>query len=251
VKVGVLLPSFSAGAQASLAAARDAEAAGLHGVFAFTHLWPLAKPGRPAIWPFPLLGAVAASTSRIWLGTLVARVAVSPPAVLLGELVTLDVVSGGRFIAGVGTGDAKSAAEQLAYGLGYPPAEERRRQLGEVLDALAGAGTPAWVGGGSAATNAVARAHAATLNLWSAVAADVAREAERGPVSWGGRFPVDGPEAAAELLDSLATAGSSWAVFTWPGSVAAVAEAAELAGLELAPRSAAAQELSPRAARAS
>jgi alkanesulfonate monooxygenase SsuD/methylene tetrahydromethanopterin reductase-like flavin-dependent oxidoreductase (luciferase family) len=249
-----MLPSFVEGPDASLEAARQAEAAGLHGVFAYNHLWPLGLPGRPAIWPFPLLAAIAVTTSRLLLGTLVARVGITPPRVLLGELISLDAISLGRFIAGIGTGDAKSRDEHLAYGLPYPDAATRRAQLGEVAAELSAAHVPVWVGGGGTATHELARRLGASVNLWSATPEQVADEAALGPVTWGGRWPreargrppasggarpgraraVGGQTAGVELITELRDAGAHWAVFTWPGSVADLAIAAELAGISLA-----------------
>lgn len=250
MKVGVMLPSFNERAEVSLEAARRAEAAGLHGVFAYQHLWPIGHPGRPAIWPFPLLGAVAATTSRLLLGTLVARVAIAPRRVLLGELLALDELSGGRLVAGVGTGDAKSREENLAYGLPYAPAAARRAELGRVVEEVIAAGIPTWVGGGGEQTHLLARRLGATLNLWGATAQQIGREAALGPVSWGGRWPGpsagrpgsagtgrsgEADRAAVELLVALGHAGASWAVFTWPGSVEVVALAAQRAGVVLQP----------------
>jgi alkanesulfonate monooxygenase SsuD/methylene tetrahydromethanopterin reductase-like flavin-dependent oxidoreductase (luciferase family) len=234
MKLGVMLPSFAEDAKPSLQAAQRAEAAGLHGVFAYNHVWPIGRPGFPAIWPFPLLGAVAASTSRLVLGTLVARVGITPPDVLLGELVSLDVMSGGRFVAGVGTGDSKSREEHVAYGLPYPGAGERRAELADVVVQLVGAGVPTWVGAGSEQTRALGRRLGATVNLWAASPELVAREAPRGPVTWGGRWP-GGLRAAAELITALAEAGATWAVFTWPGSAEVIADAAQQAGIVLQP----------------
>ncbi len=250
MKVGVMLPTFTERAEPAIEAARRAEAAGLHGVFAYNHIWPLGQPARPALWPFPVLGAVAVTTSRITIGTLVARVGITPADVLVGELATLDELTGGRFVAGVGTGDAKSRDENLAYGLPYGPAAARRAELGEVVGDLAAIGLTTWVGGGGAATHALARRAGATVNLWNATPTQIAAEGVHGPVSWGGRFPApaDDPgsapgargaaravESAAALIDALVAAGATWAVFTWPGSLDPLVLAARHAGVLLDP----------------
>ena len=74
-RIGITLPSFRTTAEASLAVAHAAEAAGLDGVFAYDHLFRRTVDGtrRPAIEMFAMLGAVAAETSRIAVGSLVAR----------------------------------------------------------------------------------------------------------------------------------------------------------------------------------
>lgn len=234
IKIGVMLPTFAATSGPAIEAARRADTVGLHGVFAYNHIWPLGQPGKPAIWPFPLLGAVAASTTHVALGTLVARVGITPIDVLLGELFSLDVLSGGRLVAGVGTGDALSHDEHVAYGLPYAPTADRRAHLGEVVARLTEGGVATWVGGGGPKTRDLARSLGATVNLWSATPGEVAREAALGPVSWGGRWP-GGLDPAAELINELGEAGATWAVFTWPGSAEQVAAAAQHAGIVLEP----------------
>lgn len=232
MRVGVVLPSFEPTAGPALAAADEAERSGLDGVFAYDHLWPMGSPGRPAISPYPLLGAVAARTSRLLLGTLVARVGLVPDEVLVAELRTLSAVAGGRAVVAVGTGDAKSAEENLAYGVGFEPSARRRERLGSVLERLLAAGVPAWGGGGSSATDAVVRGAGAALNLWGATPGEVADAAREGEVTWAGRLPDD-PGAAAALVGALAVAGASWAVVTWPGSCSPILAAMSAAGLAL------------------
>jgi len=234
VRIGVVLPTFRRDAAAALDAARACEAAGIHGVFAYDHLWPMGQPGRPAISPYPLLGAVAASTSTIRIGTLVARVGLVPDDVLVGELLTLAELSGGRLIAAVGTGDHESAPENAAYGVDFAPAAERRARLEQVVARLSGAGVEVWVGGGAPATSAVARRSGATVNLWGALPSAVAVLAAEGATSWGGNLPAD-VGAASALLVELRDAGATWAVLSWPGSTAPILAAAGAAGLAVAP----------------
>jgi len=229
-----VLPTFRRDAAAALDAARACEAAGIHGVFAYDHLWPMGQPGRPAISPYPLLGAVAASTTTTRIGTLVARVGLVPDAVLLSELLTLAELSGGRLIAAVGTGDHKSAPENTAYGIDFAPAAERRARLEQVVALLVEAGVETWVGGGSPATSVVARRTGATLNLWGALPSAVAVLAAEGTTSWGGNLPADAGDASV-LLAELRDAGATWAVLSWPGSTAPILAAADGAGLAVAP----------------
>lgn len=216
------------------AALEAAEAAGVHGCFCYDHLWPLGSPGRPALAPFPLLANLAAQARSVVLGTLVARVGLVPDDVLEAEIRTLVALSNGRFVAGLGTGDHKSAAENLAYGVPFPSADERRARLAVLVERLRAEQVTTWVGGGSAATNALAHRLGAVLNLWGASPAAVAALAERGEVSWGGILPRD-RAAAAALLAGLAEAGASWAVVGWPGSIDPLVAAAEDAGVALGP----------------
>src|SRR5579871_1192248 len=116
MKIGVTVPTFTEDADAPLRAASAAERAGLNGVFAFDHLWPMGSPGRPALWSFGVLAAIGARTTHLAIGTLVARVGLMPDEDLLAAFAALaDVAGGERVIAGVGTGDHMSAPENRAY----------------------------------------------------------------------------------------------------------------------------------------
>jgi alkanesulfonate monooxygenase SsuD/methylene tetrahydromethanopterin reductase-like flavin-dependent oxidoreductase (luciferase family) len=228
VRVGVTLPTFRDDARA-IDAAQRAEALGLDGVFVFDHLWPLGAPQRPALSAFPVLGAVAAATSRLALGSLVARVGLVPDEVLVAELLSLHCMAPARLIAGLGTGDSKSAPENLAFGIPFEPADVRRVSLRRCASHLLQAGVPVWVGGGSSATVelAVALGPGAAVNLWEGQPAAVAGLQPRCEVTWAG--PVAGavPEIAL-WLEEVAGAGATWAVCAWPESLEAVAEAAAL-----------------------
>lgn len=227
MRIGVTLPSFRDGAGEALAAARRAEELGLDGVFVFDHVWPMGQPHRPALSALPLLGAVAATTSRISLGPLVARVGMLPDGVLTGALLSLSVMAPGRFIAGLGTGDAKSAAENGAYGVPFGTAAERRESLGRCVLGLRDRGVAVWVGGGAPATLAVAEGAGVAVNLWEATPEALAVQAGRGEVTWGGPLP-GGAVEMAERLGALRSAGATWAVCAWPGSLEEVAGAAAL-----------------------
>jgi alkanesulfonate monooxygenase SsuD/methylene tetrahydromethanopterin reductase-like flavin-dependent oxidoreductase (luciferase family) len=226
VKVGITLPQFDHRAEPAIAAALRAEHLGIDGVFCFDHLWPLGRPDRPALSPGPLLGAVAASTSTVALGTLVARIGLVPDATLVAALGSLSAISGGRLIAGIGTGDHLSRPENDAFGVPFDPPDERREHLAMVGSALQGAGIPVWVGGGRPRTVEVAVALAAAVNLWEGDPVQVARLTGAGlEVTWGGPVGSTAGQIASDL-GRLAEAGATWAVCAWPGSLEAVAEAA-------------------------
>lgn len=257
--VGITLPQFRHDAAAALAVARRAEAAGIDGVFVFTHLWPLGQPDRPALDSLTLAGALTAETRRITLGTLVSRVGLLPDAVLVHALVTLGRVSGGRFVAGLGTGDRANRAENLAAGLAYPSAAERLAAVGRCATAVRAAGVRAWVGGHSARVKRVAVEAADGWNSWGAPAAAFGREVEElraeadlpagFELTWGGQILVADTAAGAEAKLSrhgprpglvhgttadlaahfrdLARAGAAWAICA-PLDVGADPDAVEL-----------------------
>jgi alkanesulfonate monooxygenase SsuD/methylene tetrahydromethanopterin reductase-like flavin-dependent oxidoreductase (luciferase family) len=226
LKIGVTLPQFVDDPSVALTAAVRAEQLGLDGVFCFDHLWPIGQRGRPAISMPPLMGAVAASTSTIHLGTLVARIGLVPDAVLIDTFVSLEQISGGRLIAGVGTGDSLSRQENDAYGVPFDSAEERRTSMATVARAVRARGIPAWVGGGRPSTTDLAVEVGAAVNLWEDSAVRVSQLNGAGyEVTWGG--PLRGDTAAmAEQLQALGEAGATWVVAAWPESLEAVAQAA-------------------------
>ena len=166
MRVGITLPQFRDESDPAIDAARRAEALGIDAVFCFDHLWPMGQPGRPAISSGPLLGALAASTSTITVGTLVARIGLLPDDVLVAELSSLATLSRGRLIAGMGTGDHLSRAENDAYGIPFEPASERRVRLASVAARVRDEGIPVWIGGGLPRTVELARTLSVAVNLW-------------------------------------------------------------------------------------
>lgn len=227
--MGVTLPQFRSDAEAALAAARRAEELGLDGVFVFDHLWPMGRPDRPIVASVPLLGALAADTSRVAIGSLVMRVGLVPDGMLVAALRRVDEISGGRLVAGLGTGDRLSAAENRAFGVEYPPADARRRSLEWCAGQLRSAGLPVWIGAGavvSAGTREVAVRTGAAVNVWDTGTAAVEDEREV-EVTWGGPLP-GGPLAVATRIEELADAGATWVVCGWPESLDVVAEACEM-----------------------
>ncbi|GAC1305630.1 MAG: hypothetical protein NVSMB16_01240 [Acidimicrobiales bacterium] len=240
--VGMTLPTFAADGSTPVESATAAEAAGLDGAFVFDHLWPLGSPGRPALWSFAVLAAVAGTTEQIALGPLVARVGLLPAEDLQRAFETLAAIAGpGRLIAALGAGDHLSAAENLAYGVGYPSAKERLGAVGSASDALRERGIRTWIGGQSQLARETAVAHADAINVWGSRPADLRRIAQdplmvghRADVTWAGQVLIgrDPPDLArlterygsrpnliagtietvAGALRELGAAGASWCV---------------------------------------
>ena len=152
MNVGITLPTFEPTASAALAAAREAEAIGLDGVFSFDHLWPIGQPSRPALSAYPVLGAVSAVTRDVRIGTLVARVGLLPDRLVYESLVSLQEMAGGRLIAALGVGDRLSVPENEAYGIDWPSLEDRRSSLVAMLAELSAQGIECWVGATAPAT---------------------------------------------------------------------------------------------------
>ena len=209
MKLGVLLPTFRYGGEDALAFADEASGAGIDGVFAYDHLWPMGSPERPSLAPFALLSVIAGQHEELVVAPLVARVSLVGVHHLVEQFETLHALAPGRVIAALGTGDKRSAPENEAYGLASLSASERRQRLGDVARALSPT-MPIWIGAGADATNQLACELHATLNLWDWSSERVASMAASGPVSWAGPVPRD----LFGSLSALRDAGASWAVLS-------------------------------------
>ena len=116
--------------------ARIADDGGLYAVWVADHLLQAdpygARPGETEMLEaYTTLGFLAARTERVRLGTLVTAVTFRPPALLVKAVTTLDVLSGGRALLGIGAG--YEADEAAAMGLPLPPVAERFDRLEETL----------------------------------------------------------------------------------------------------------------------
>lgn len=206
LRVGLMLPLFSGDPTRVLSFARRAEELGYDGVFAFDHLFPPgAAADRPSLEAFSTLAAVAAATERVAIGTLVARASLRPAGLLAKLAATLDDVSGGRMILGIGTGDPIDRPEHDAFGLPYLEKDERRPHVVETVRAvrslLAGrpwpggawvppaagpllprprdpGGPPVWIGGFADAVVRLAAAEADAWNGWGMSTPEFARKAD-------------------------------------------------------------------------
>ena len=87
---------------------------------------------HPCLEAWTLLAAIAARTSRIRIGVLVSSNTFRHPSLLLKEAVTVDHVSDGRLILGIGTGWHEG--EHRRYGLPLPDAPERVARLEEAVE---------------------------------------------------------------------------------------------------------------------
>ena len=110
------------------------EQAGFESVWVMDHFWqlpPLGGPTQPMLEAYTLLGGLAARTRRVKLGTLVTGVTYRNPALLAKMVTTLDIVSSGRAMLGLGA--AWYEEEHEALGFDFPPARERLDRLEDAL----------------------------------------------------------------------------------------------------------------------
>ena len=114
--------------------AQAAEKAGFDLFTVMDHFYQIRGIGpetEPMLEAYTTLAAVAARTSRIKLSTLVTGVTYRNPALLVKEVTTLDIISKGRAVLGIGA--AWNEDEHLGYGFEYPPIGRRMDRLHEAV----------------------------------------------------------------------------------------------------------------------
>jgi F420-dependent oxidoreductase-like protein len=143
IRLGLQIPNFSYGTGVSelfptvIAQAQEAEAAGFDSVFVMDHFYQLpglGTPDQPMLEAYTALGALATATQKVQLGTLVTGNTYRNPTLLAKAITTLDVISQGRAILGIGTGWFELEHEQLGYEFGT--FTDRFNKLGEALQII-------------------------------------------------------------------------------------------------------------------
>ena len=137
MRYALTLPPFAdfADPRVLIDATRRAEAAGWDAFFVWDHVF-FSPDFYPNLDPWVGLAGVAASTTRIRIGTLITPMSRRRPWKLARETVTLDQLSNGRLILGVGIGDPA----QWDFGFFHEPtdAKVRAQMLDEGLQVLTG-----------------------------------------------------------------------------------------------------------------
>lgn len=116
------------------AVARLADEGGFDRLSVMDHVWQIAHngpPELPMLEAYTALGFLAAKTERIRLLTLVTGAVYRAPGLLAKAVTTLDVLSGGRAMLGIGA--AWNEDEAAGLGLDFPPRSERFERLEEVI----------------------------------------------------------------------------------------------------------------------
>ncbi len=132
--IGIEVDFFDAGGVVEIA--RAVESAGWDGLAYTEHpapgyRWLAEAGGHQTLDPFVALGAAAAVTERIKLLTYITVVPYRNPLMLAKAAATVDMISNGRFILGMGTGYLKT--EFFALGADF---EERNEMFDEALDVM-------------------------------------------------------------------------------------------------------------------
>ena len=148
LRVGVQLPEVERAVRwpELLDMARRAEDVGLDSLWVGDHLlYRFADGSTRGPWEaWSLLAALAGATSRITLGPLVASTAFRVPALLAKQAATLDEISGGRFVLGLGAG--WNPVEFAAYGLPFDHRVARFEEAFAIIRALLRDGSVDFVG---------------------------------------------------------------------------------------------------------
>jgi len=110
--------------------AREADTSGFDTVLVMDHFYQISVNGartEPMLEAYSLLAAIAARTEHAQLGTMVTGVTYRNPALLAKTVTTLDVISAGRAILGIGA--AWNDDEHAGYGFDFPPLRERFERI--------------------------------------------------------------------------------------------------------------------------
>ncbi|MFD9545843.1 LLM class F420-dependent oxidoreductase [Nocardia salmonicida] len=143
IRLGYQMPNFSNTASvralfpAVIAQAREAEAAGFDAAFVMDHFYQLpviGEPEEPMLEAYSALSGLATATERIQLSALVTGNTYRNPALLAKTVTTLDVVSGGRAVLGIGAGWFELEHQQ--YGFEFGTFTERFERLDEALQII-------------------------------------------------------------------------------------------------------------------
>jgi alkanesulfonate monooxygenase SsuD/methylene tetrahydromethanopterin reductase-like flavin-dependent oxidoreductase (luciferase family) len=134
VEFGIFVPQVAFSYRDVLDRALAAEAAGLHSVWFYDHLYSPGRPEAPSLEAWTLATYVLAHSRRLRVGHLVLCNGFRHPA-LLGKMAsTLDVLSEGRLELGIGSGSVE--VEHRQAGLPWGSFAERSDRLGEALEIL-------------------------------------------------------------------------------------------------------------------
>jgi F420-dependent oxidoreductase-like protein len=143
MRFGLHLPNFTwPGGPEALAGrlvdiARGAEDAGFDRLSVMDHVWqigPIGPPENEMLEAYTTLGFLAGQTERVKLLTVVTAVVYRDPGLLAKAVTTLDVLSGGRAMLGIGA--AWNEEESRGLGLFFPSTKERFERLEEALQII-------------------------------------------------------------------------------------------------------------------
>jgi alkanesulfonate monooxygenase SsuD/methylene tetrahydromethanopterin reductase-like flavin-dependent oxidoreductase (luciferase family) len=131
IRFGVTLPQIKRSWPETRAAALELESLGFHSLWLNDHLYGIPMPTIPILEAWTTLSAIGAVTTKPELGLLVSPPGFRNPALHAKMAATLDHVTEGRVIMGLGAG--WFAQEFTGYGFEFPSTRARLRQLSEAI----------------------------------------------------------------------------------------------------------------------
>jgi len=134
VRFGVTLPQIKRSWAEVRGAAVEFDQLGYDSLWVCDHVYGVPLPTLPIFEGWTELAAVAAVTERAQLGSLVTPPFFRNPAIFAKQVATIDQISGGRTIVGLGAGWFEP--EFTATGCNFPPLRERLRALDETAEIL-------------------------------------------------------------------------------------------------------------------
>lgn len=166
IRLGFQIPNFSYGTGVEnlfptvITQAREAEEAGFDSLFVMDHFYQLpmiGTPDQPMLEAYTALGALATATERLQLGTLVTGNTYRNPTHLAKVITTLDVVSAGRAVLGIGAGWFELEHRQLGYEFGnFTDRFQRLEEALQIIDPMLKGERPTFSGKWYTAESAMA-----------------------------------------------------------------------------------------------
>ena len=176
--------------QRTIVLAQNAEALGFESLWVFDHFTTVPEPTDEITFEsFSTLAAIAMATRRVRIGHMVVCTSFRNPGLTAKLCSMLDVISGGRFELGIGSGWKED--EWLAYGYGFPEVGERIDILGEHLEIITRMLAP----GRATFEGAHAAVHGA-INIPNGIQKHI-------PIIVGGNGPVRTAGYAVKFADEL------------------------------------------------
>lgn len=135
VRFGIQTPQQHGSWQDMVTLWREVDSLGFDSAWVFDHFLPIfSDPTGPCLEGWTSLSALAMVTQNVRLGVLVTGNTYRHPAVLAKMATTVDIISQGRLILGLGAGWFE--LEHTTYGLPFPSVRERLQRLEEALTVI-------------------------------------------------------------------------------------------------------------------
>ena len=135
VRFGIQTPQQHGSWSEMVALWQELDTLGFDSAWVFDHFLPIfSDPTGPCLEGWTALSALAMVTHNVRVGVLVTGNTYRHPAVLAKMATTLDIISKGRLILGLGAG--WFALEHETFGIPFPPVAERLQRLDEALTVI-------------------------------------------------------------------------------------------------------------------